>query len=374
MTTTTPTPRRAASSARRRFYMLFIPACFFVFAYPPLRLANWHFGAGALGAGAGVLIWLAAVAALWHAFRAPNMLVRYVAVHWMGVSFILFALTAAYEGLRLIASPDDRAAAVWIAGIAAALVVVALAAAQHLSVRRLALPTEKVTRRHRVVQISDVHIGSRRGGYLARIVRRINQLRPDFTVITGDLVDSSAVGRAQLAALRDLRSRALFTLGNHERYAEPDAILKMLRELGVEPLRQQCVRAGELQVAGIDDADAREQVADNLPETLRGAQPGRYTILLYHRPLGWEAAAARGVDLMLCGHTHNGQIFPFNFLVKRQFRRINGLYKNGGAHLYVSPGTGTWGPLMRLGSRNEITCIDILPQRGSGMSRGDGTP
>ncbi|MDA8009956.1 MAG: hypothetical protein MPK75_09645, partial [Alphaproteobacteria bacterium] len=67
------------TSARRRFYMLFIPACFFVFAYPPLRLANWHFGAGALGAGAGVLIWLAAVAALWHAFRAPNMLVRYVA-------------------------------------------------------------------------------------------------------------------------------------------------------------------------------------------------------------------------------------------------------------------------------------------------------
>ena len=60
--------------------------------------------------------------------------------------------------------------------------------------------------------------------------------------------------------------------------------------------------------------------------------------------------------------------------MKRQFRRINGLYSDGGAHLYVSPGTGTWGPLMRLGSRNEITCIDILPQRGSGMSRGDGTP
>ena len=97
-------------------------------------------------------------------------------------------------------------------------------------------------------------------------------------------------------------------------------------------------------------------------------------MLLYHRPLGWEAAVEHGVDLMLSGHTHNGQIFPFNLLVKRQFRRISGLYsskdsgKDGAAgrpnaHLYVSPGTGTWGPLMRLGSLNEITCIDVKPAR-----------
>ena len=65
---------------------------------------------------------------------------------------------------------------------------------------------------------------------------------------------------------------------------------------------------------------------------------------------------------MLCGHTHNGQIAPFNFLVKRQFARIKGLYQEDGHALYVSPGTGTWGPLMRLGSVNEITCIDLGPR------------
>lgn len=350
--------------ARIWFAVLFLPACFFVFAYPPVRLSVWYFGAEVLGGGmvaAAVLVWVLAAAAMVVSFRGPNMLLRYVMVHWMGAGFILFALCAGYEVLRLAANTDDRAAAVWVVAIALALVLLAVGASHFLAVRHLVFGSEKVTRRHRVVQISDVHIGSRRGGYLARIVRRINKLRPDVVVITGDLVDSSSVGREQLQSLQRLCARALFTIGNHERYANPENVLSMLRALGVEALRQRHVLAGELQVIGIDDADAHDQVAAQLPSIAR--RDGHYTILLYHRPLGWESAAAHGVDLMLCGHTHNGQIFPFNFLVKRQFRRINGLYSDGDAHLYVSPGTGTWGPLMRLGSLNEITCIDVLPRK-----------
>lgn len=87
--------------------------------------------------------------------------------------------------------------------------------------------------------------------------------------------------------------------------------------------------------------------------------PSRYQVLLYHRPDGLEAAAAANIDLMLCGHTHNGQIVPFNFLVRRVFPRIVGLHDLGGTRLYVSPGTGTWGPVMRLGTRSEITVFDV---------------
>ena len=363
--TITVTKRRATkpTRARRWFPFLFFPACFFVFAYPPARLANFYGVDVGVTAPAAVLIWLFACIALWYSFRSPKMFLRYVMVHWMGAGFLLFALCAAYEMLRLFAPVSDRAAVVWILIAGAALVTAAVCASHFLVVRRLEFASEKVTRRHRVVQISDVHIGSRRGGYLARIVRRINKLRPEIVVITGDLVDSAAVGRAQLQSLQQLHARVLFTTGNHERYADLDNVLTMLRELGVETLRQQCVVAGQLQVVGIDDADARGQVAEKLPAVTFAKN--RYTILLYHRPLGWEAASARGVDLMLCGHTHNGQIFPFNFLVKQQFRRIGGLYRERGAHLYVSPGTGTWGPLMRLGSFNEITCIDIKPEKVS---------
>ena len=78
-------------------------------------------------------------------------------------------------------------------------------------------------------------------------------------------------------------------------------------------------------------------------------------------PRRHEDAARSGIDLMLCGHTHNGQIVPFNRLVKRYFPRIAGRYEAGATVLYVSPGTGTWGPTMRLGSSNEITVFDLSP-------------
>ena len=89
-----------------------------------------------------------------------------------------------------------------------------------------------------------------------------------------------------------------------------------------------------------------------------------FTILLYHRPEGVEDAARSGIDLMLCGHTHNGQIVPFDRIVKRYFPRIAGRFDIDGMVLYVSPGTGTWGPTMRLGSSNEITMFELSPGAG----------
>ncbi len=347
------------TTTRRWFYLLFPLVSFLVFAYPVNRLAAWYGAETALGAGPTVLIWLLATAALWYSFSGAKMRVRYVTVHWMGVSFILLCLTLPYEVIRLLAPVSDAAAVGWILGIAAALVVLAVLASHYLKVKHLEFASAKVTKPHRIVQISDVHIGSRRGGYLGRIVNRINRLEPDVVVITGDLIDSSAVGHDDLKFLRQLRARTLFTIGNHERYADLDKALGMLAHLGVESLRQQQVIAGEIQVIGIDDADEHHQVADNLPGI--ECHSDRYTVLLYHRPMGWETALEHGVDLMLCGHTHNGQIFPFNLLVKSQYQRIRGLYSKDNAHLYVSPGTGTWGPLMRLGSLNEITCIDLKP-------------
>ena len=352
---------RQITRARLWFYTLFPLGCFLVFAYPVGRLANWY-APGAVNYGQTLLLWLLATAMLWYSFSSPKMLIRYVMVHWMGVSFVLFTLTVVYEAVRLVAPVRDSVAVPWILGVAALLVALSVVASHFLIVKHLAFDSDKITRPHRIVQISDVHIGSRRGGYLERIVGRINRLQPDTVVITGDLIDSSSVGHDDLKHLRELRARTLFTIGNHERYADLDKALDMLDRLGVEALRQRrvMVGAGEIQVIGIDDTDAHHQVADHLPGIDR--YQGRYTVLLYHRPQGWETALEHGVDLMLCGHTHNGQIFPFNWVVKHQFRRIRGLYSEGDSHLYVSPGTGTWGPLMRLGSLNEITCIDLRPR------------
>ena len=115
-----------------------------------------------------------------------------------------------------------------------------------------------------------------------------------------------------------------------------------------------------MQLIGIDDAEPKSQVSKVL-NTLQ-PDPEGYRVLLYHRPDGADDAARWGVDLMLCGHTHNGQIVPFNFLVRRIFPRIKGLYEIDDMRLYVSPGTGTWGPILRLGSRCEISIITLDSQ------------
>lgn len=354
---------RKITKARRWFYVLFLPACFLVFAYPAHRLTDWHGYDLALSAPQTALLWLFSTFAMWYSFSSPKKFMRYIMVHWMGISFILCVLTLLYEVVRLIVPLPDHTAVHWIVSIGTGVVVSAILLSHVVGVKHLKFHSAKVTARCRIVQISDVHIGSRQGRYLARIVRRINQLEPHAVVITGDLLDSAAVGYDDLKSLKQLRARTLFSTGNHERYADLDTALGLLARLGVEVLRQQQVMVGEIQILGIDDADERTQVGEQLP--LIAKRNDRYTILLYHRPLGWEAALAHGIDLMLCGHTHNGQVFPFNLLVKQQFKRIHGLYSQGAKHLYVSPGTGTWGPLMRLGSLNEITCIDIHPSEQS---------
>ncbi|MED5227799.1 MAG: metallophosphoesterase, partial [Pseudomonadota bacterium] len=130
---------------------------------------------------------------------------------------------------------------------------------------------------------------------------------------------------------------------------------------GVRVLRNNSVLADGLQLIGIDDADDVHQVGRELANIT--LDPQCFKVLLYHRPSGWDSAVKAGIDLTLSGHTHNGQIFPFNWLVKQQFKLITGLHRSGQCQLYVSPGTGTWGPVMRLGSRNEITCIDLVASR-----------
>ncbi len=297
-------------------------------------------------------------------FLRPSRIIRflrYVVVHWMGFSFVFATVALAYEGLRWVLPISDQAAVPWLLIVGLVLVSFAIVASHHLRIRQHTIRSEKLNRPLRVVQISDVHIGSRQGGFMARIVDRINHLKPDYVVITGDLIDSSAVEIDALKPLEALTGTTFFSVGNHERYADLPKAITMLESLGVIPLRQQSHEEEGVQFIGIDDAEHRDQVEKHLPGL--GVRDDHFSILLYHRPLGWESAIHHGVDLMLSGHTHKGQIFPFNWLVKQQFSRTHGLHRQDDSHLYVSCGTGTWGPLMRLGSLNEISCFDLIPHR-----------
>ncbi len=334
-------------------------ACLFVFAYPVGRLVYWYFQDTSIGVACAVGSWILAILATRYSFSGAKMKVRYLVVHWMGASF-LFAIAALLVDVsRLLIPMQDSTALAIVVIIALIAMGLAVLLSHILVVRQLTVPSSKLSRRYRIAQISDVHIGSRQKGFMQRIVNKINTLEPDFVVVTGDLVDSSAVEIEALESIRALEATTLFAIGNHERYADLPKIIDMADRLGMITLRQQTYHSDQLTFSGIDDADDVDQVAQQLPQLSPHAE--KFNVLLYHRPVGWESAIESGIDLMLSGHTHNGQVFPFNWVVKQQFRRIAGLYEQGNARLYVSSGTGTWGPLMRLGSLNEVTLIELIP-------------
>ena len=293
----------------------------------------------------------------WHA--PASRLLAALVMTWLGVCFVAFCVLLPAEVLLLFAPPAfDAYTAFTVIGGVAVLSAYGVFNASTRQVRYVSVAAPDALKGKRLAQISDVHIGSRGPALLARIVDELNGLAPDFVVITGDLVDMHGITADDLSPLARLTAPTLFCIGNHERYVDVNDICSRLEGHGVEVLRNADTTIDGIQFLGIDDAERRDQVARHIDAF--APAPDAYRVLLYHRPDGAEAAAAWGADLMLTGHTHRGQIFPFNFLVKRVFPRLYLSYDIEGMHLYVSPGTGTWGPVMRLGSKCEITLFELL--------------
>jgi hypothetical protein len=333
---------------------------FGVLVYPVLRilglaLPQWQPGTLEL-----LLIMVGPLAGRLGYEVAPSLATRWlsaVALTWLGVCFIAFMLVATWEIANTLFGLPARISGLTLATLTALACCAGFINAQRIAVTTIDIAAPHLTESINIVQISDVHVGSRSGRFLNRVVKRTNAEAPDYVFITGDLVDFSNVSERELASLADLEAPAYFIIGNHERYVDCEDICRRLHNLNVTILRNRSIELGDIQLIGIDDAEPKTQVGKMLPTFT--PTPEKFRILLYHRPDGANDAASWGAHLMLCGHTHAGQIVPFNFLVRRVFPRIKGLYHIDGLNLYVSPGTGTWGPILRLGSRSEITMIRL---------------
>jgi predicted MPP superfamily phosphohydrolase len=231
--------------------------------------------------------------------------------------------------------------------------------------------------RVRVVQISDLHLGLvHRRAFLQRIVRRIEELHPDLLVATGDIVDAQINhldGLAELfAALRPPLGKYAVT-GNHEFYAGPDQALDFIGRSGFHLLRNAAAPPDlPIRLVGVEDP-----AGGGHPDEASLLQPlerNKFIVLLKHRP--HIAPGTEGLfDLQLSGHTHGGQIFPFNVLTRLAYPRPEGLLPlAGGSRLYTSRGTGTWGPPMRVFVPPEITLFELVrahpPKRTPGRSEG----
>ncbi len=223
-----------------------------------------------------------------------------------------------------------------------------------------------------IVQISDIHVGPTiKGPYLDGIVDRVNALQPDLVAITGDLVDGS-VGElgAHVAPLSRLRSRegSFFVTGNHEYYSGAAQWTAELERLGVHVLTNRHVTiargAATLVLAGVPDWSAHhnERAHRSDPRAALSGAPAdaAVRVLLAHQPRSAAAASEAGFDLQLSGHTHGGQFWPWNLFVRLQQPYTAGLHKLGAMWVYVSRGTGYWGPPKRLGAPSEITRIRLV--------------
>jgi len=239
-----------------------------------------------------------------------------------------------------------------------------------------------------IAQLTDVHVGPTiRAPYVQALVDRVNGLEADLVAITGDLVDGSVAAlSAHVAPLGGLRSRygTFFVTGNHEYYAGAHAWIAEVERIGMTVLLNRHVviaggagaaaggaAAGDgggavppLVLAGVADFGAGHFDAAHRSDAvaaLRGA-PGEAAVrvLLAHQPRSAAGAAAAGFDLQLSGHTHGGQFWPWNHFVRFQQPYVAGLHRLGGLWVYVSRGTGYWGPPKRFGAPSEITLLRLV--------------
>jgi hypothetical protein len=366
-------------------------------AEPWRRIATTAIVLGALSIPAGMFAWRLVGHPL------PRLL-PLAAYAWLGVAFLLFSSVLLLDLVRWIgvaaswlastfrgvpeppASPERRlflaravaGGAVLVAGTAAASGL--RSAVGEPQVSEVPVKMERLPRAlsgFTIAHVSDLHVGPTIGTReVERVVEETNALRPDLVVITGDLVDGTVAElREAVAALGRLKARhgVAFVTGNHEYYTRDgvESWMAELRRLGVRVLRNERMTVGDrgpggasFDLAGIDDWRSRGMAPGHGPDLARalaGRDPDRSLVLLQHQPLGFPEAVGQGVELQLSGHTHGGQIFPFSLLVGAVYRFPKGLFRhaeNGRqGHIYVSRGTGYWGPPMRVGNPPEIARI-----------------
>lgn len=278
---------------------------------------------------------------------------------WMGISFYILFFLILYLLLSFFIKMPRTTVGIIIALLTIIISGYSIYNSYLLKINEIEIPLRGLKQDLKAVHLSDIHIGSiRNSGYMERIVKETNKLNPDVVFITGDVVDGSArLHKHTFKAIDRLAAPVFFVTGNHETYEGLDEVFRVLGHTKLKILRNELVEFNQIQVIGVEYSFER----DHLKNTLKNLEINndKPSILLYHLPKGIKEAKEAGIDLQLSGHTHNGQMIPFNFLVKLMFPYISGLYDYKGTQLYVSQGTGTWGPPMRLGSNCEITLIKL---------------
>lgn len=238
--------------------------------------------------------------------------------------------------------------------------IVSLINGRRIKLKQFEILSNKLNKRINIIFISDVHLGSNSINHLYKICTIIKGLDYDFILIGGDLLDSSNFELENLEILKKLKKPIFFISGNHEYYLKDyKGVLKTIEKLDINFLDNESFKYDKINIIGISDY----QTIENKLGAVNKLVDEKYlNLVVVHKPDLWDLTCKK-VDLILSGHTHKGQIFPFNFFVKFKFKYVYGLFEYIDSKLYVTSGCGCWGPKMRLGSQNEIVRISICKNK-----------
>ncbi len=332
--------------------------------------------------GAGLILWLLFFLGRIVGHGGTGFLagtVEFLGMNWMGVLFLVFIpllfmdLVTCFGFLMPRISPSLRGLALLVGLVLSSIALFQGLRPPVVEKYEVSIPGLPNTMDGTVVvAMSDMHLGSQLGErWLAARIEQVKALKPDIVVLLGDIFEGHGMPDDRLIrTLKQLTAPSgIFAVpGNHEFHGESS--MNLFAEANFKLLRNGWVEVGPgLILAGVDDLTNRRrngQGGDPISTSLAD-RPPHATILLSHTPWQAERAAMAGVGLMLCGHTHGGQIWPFDYIVRTRYPLLEGRYEVDGMSVVVCRGTGTWGPRMRLWRPSEISLVTLHAKRKNGV-------
>lgn len=311
----------------------------------------------------------AALLGFWSGHRAVTILYRLASV-WLGFLNFFF-LAACLSWLAVLAlrlagvRPDRPLIAASLFGLAMAVSLYGLLNARWIHIRRIGIRLPGLPdawRGRTALVVTDLHLGHVNGaGFSHRIRELAARLNPEIIFFPGDLFDGSMADAEDLVEpLRGLAPPlgAYYSTGNHDEFGNAARYAEILTGIGIRVLKNEKIEVDGLDIAGVNYGDSGSPIW--LRAALESFQldPGRVSILLNHVPNRLPIVEKAGVSLLLSGHTHNGQFFPFTWITRRAFGKFSyGLQRFGELQVYTSSGAGTWGPPMRVGTSSEVVLL-----------------
>jgi predicted MPP superfamily phosphohydrolase len=231
--------------------------------------------------------------------------------------------------------------------------------ARNITIKNVELTSAKIHNNLNIIFISDVHLGTNTTKHLKKILNKIKTLKYDLIIIGGDLIDSSSFNINDLTILNEIKKDIYLVNGNHEYYLKNyKNKMSQLKNFNIRILKNTSKEIDQINLIGIDDIESKNS---KIKYVTKLKKDNLFNLVISHKPDIWDDINKK-VELMVSGHTHNGQIFPFNLIVKLKFKYIYGLYVKNKSRLYVSSGSGCWGPKLRIGSSNEIINIKLISE------------